>query len=188
MHAQTAMPSRQASAAAVPASSSVAALPEEIFRATARGVTAQAFAWLSSGGSVNAGRRGDRRTLLHAAAHSGQIDVARELISRGAVVDVLDARSRSPLMTAAISGQPAVLLLLLRHGAHPDELCYEGETALMRAAQRGHAACATALLRANANPRLRSSDGYNAHGFASAAGHAAVARLISEHRSLGRGV
>eukprot|EP00466_Bigelowiella_natans_P012093 jgi/Bigna1/68805/fgenesh1_pg.7_\ len=56
------------------------------------------------------------RAPLHAAAESGQVDVARFLIESLADVNIRDHLRASPLHLAAISNQLDVLQLLLKHG------------------------------------------------------------------------
>jgi len=60
------------------------------------------------------------RAPLHAAAESGQTDVARFLIESLADVNIRDNRNASPLHLAAISNQLDTLQLLLKHGADPN--------------------------------------------------------------------
>jgi ankyrin repeat protein len=53
------------------------------------------------------------RTALHVAARTGHVGVARELLSRGALVNAQDARGRTPLMEAVRKHQKEVAMLLL---------------------------------------------------------------------------
>ena len=74
--------------------------------------------------------------LLHAAATNGQLEIVRELLKRGATVDLPTSLGCTALMDAAYYGQPSVLLVLLQHLANPDLQDDEGSTALMQAAGR----------------------------------------------------
>ena len=59
------------------------------------------------------------RTLLHAAALSGQLEVASFLAERGAEVGVADSRGFTPLGLAIVRGNTEMLDLLLGAGADP---------------------------------------------------------------------
>ena len=99
-------------------SSGSSQLPKEIFDAADRGELPKVVKWLRKGGHVDAlcswegveGRRGST-TLLHAAAQFGQLAVAKELLKRGASVDLPSGYGATPLMEAAVRGHLAVLLL-----------------------------------------------------------------------------
>ena len=141
-------------------SSSAPLLPEEICAAAQRGELPKVVKWLRKGGHVDALFSGEIQglsfygALLHAAAAGGHLAVAKELLKRGATVDLPGTLGGTALMETAVRGQPAVLLLLLEHSANPDLQNDGGGTALMAAAYHGHEACAKALLRANANTCL----------------------------------
>ena len=143
--------------------------------------------WLRKGGHVDAlfsweDEEGSRsRTLLHAAAALGQLAVAKEVLKRGATVDMPTSLGYTPLIDAAAAGQPLVLLLLLEHSANPDLQNVNGFTAPMAAAIEGHEACVKALLRANANTKLRNKHGRTALQYAEALGHTAIAELLRQH-------
>ena len=126
-------------------SSSAPLLPEEICAAAAQGELPKVVKWLRKGGHVDAlcsweDEKGISRSaaLLHTAAANGQLAVAKEVLKRGATVDLLTNLGRTPLMGAALGCQPAVLLLLLEHSANPDLQNVFGSTALMAAAEAGH--------------------------------------------------
>jgi ankyrin repeat protein len=171
---------------------SATTLPEEICVAAARGELPKVVPWLHKGGHVDAlcskeeEGRSHSMGLLHAAAASGQLAVAKELLKRGATVDLPDGEGDTPLflllllppVDAANSGHHDVLLLLLEYSANPDLQDVDGTTALMLAAHEGHEAFANALLRANANTELRDKDGRTARQHAEAKGHTAIAELI----------
>jgi ankyrin repeat protein len=56
-------------------------------------------------------------TLLHLAVDCNQPDMVRLLLARGADVDALDNRSRSPLHRALSRGNDALVQMLIDHGA-----------------------------------------------------------------------
>ena len=169
-------------------SSSASSLPKEVFGAGQRGELQKVVKWLRKGGHVDAlcswedeqGRRYSS-ALLHGAAANGQLAVAKELLKRGATVNLPGSIGATPLMTAAASGHLAVLLPLLEYSANPDLQNVECGTALMAAAGGGHEECAKALLRANANTELRDKNGHTALQHAEHNGNTAVAELIRRH-------
>jgi hypothetical protein len=59
----------------------------------------------------------DGDSLLHVAACSGQLGVARLLIERGADVNAVSTKGQRPLHFAAGSGHIGMAALLLDHGA-----------------------------------------------------------------------
>ena len=77
--------------------------------------------------------------------------MVRELLKRGASVDLQNSFGGTALMGAASYGHLSILLVLLQHSANPDLQDTDGSTALMAAADQGHEACVKALLRAKAN-------------------------------------
>ena len=140
-----------------PAVSSPTLLPAEVLLAAERGELQKVVSWLRKGGPVDALRRvptGDGQTttvgLLHAATAGGQLEIVRELLERGASVDLPNSFDATALMDAASYGHLSILLVLLQHLANPDLQFRDGVTALMLAAVGGHEACVQALLRAKA--------------------------------------
>eukprot|EP00964_Phaeocystis_antarctica_P027761 scaffold15656_cov69-Phaeocystis_antarctica.AAC.1 len=109
--------------------------------------------------------------------------MARELLKRGASVDLPSSTGFTALIEAAIHGHTSIVLVLLQHSANPDLQDVYGATALMMAAQQGHEACVQALLRAGANTELRTKKGNTALQLAEAKGHTATAKLIRQHAS-----
>ena len=133
-------------------SSASSPLPKEINVAAQRGELPKVVKWLRKGGHVDALFSWENQegvsissALLHAAAAEGQLAVAKELLKRGAAVDLPASFGRTPLMAAAAHGQPAVLLLLLEHSANPDLQADHGVSALMSAAHQGHEECTKAI-------------------------------------------
>ena len=104
--------------------------------------------WLRKGGPVDAfgsaltiGGRPLATTLLHAAAAFDQLEMVRELLKRGASVDLPSSLGVTALMQAASYGYLSIVLVLLQHSASLDLQDSEGDTALMQAAYGGHEAC-----------------------------------------------
>jgi hypothetical protein len=172
-----------------PAESSAASLPHDILESAERGELQKVVKWLRKGGSVDAlgsttttDGRTSTTTLLHAAVANDHLEMVRELLKRGASVDLQTSLGLTGLMGAAIHGHLSTLLVLLQHSANPDlqDNTY-GVTALMLAAAQGHEACVQALLRADANTELLDNAGYSALQRAEITGHMAIAQLIRQH-------
>ena len=94
--------------------------------------------WLRKEGPVDAvcpiAARGGRSTtvaLLHGAAASDQLEVVRELLKRGASVNLQTELGATALMDAAGRGHLSILRVLLQYSADPDLQANEGGTALM---------------------------------------------------------
>lgn len=108
-------------------------------------------------------------TALHAAAFSYDVELARDLVSRGADVHARNRRGAEPLHAAAM-GQPgttswdpkrqrAVISYLIAAGADPNASARGGVTPLHRAARNRCSAAVEALLRAGADPRSMNDHG-----------------------------
>ena len=131
---QNAAPPQPAAASAAappdagePAVSSPASLPIEIYYSAGRGELQKVVKWLRKGGLANAfcptttpDGRATTATLLHAAAANDQLEMVRELLKRGASVDLPCSFGFTALMTAAYHGHLSILILLLQHSANPD--------------------------------------------------------------------
>ena len=199
--------------AAEPMVSAPAWLPAEIFYSAGRGELQKVVKWLdkrlSTGRSTDALKWMPRSTdalysiptpcrgcpagqtaavaLLHVAATNGDLVMVRELLKRGASVDI---RSHAyggvvstPLMDAAYGGHLSVVLALLQYSASPDLQDIDGNTALTLAASKGHEACVQVLLQRKANTKLLTKEGRTALWWAEAQGHTATAQLIRQHAS-----
>ena len=168
-----------------------ASLPHGILDSAARGELQNVAKWLNTGGLADAlwsttevvGKTGQASTygLLHAAATSGHLEVVKELLKRGASVDLQSSFGSTALMRAALYGHLSTLLLLLQQSSNPDLQDLRGRTALMHAAGKGQEACVQALLRAEANTELLDTNGDTALWHAEAKSHTATAELIRQH-------
>ena len=158
-------------------------LPREIAVAAQRGELQQVVKWLQKGGQVDALDALDesRGGLLHAAAVGGRLRVAKELLQRGASIDLRSAKGSTALMVAAVMGQTAVVRMLLEHKASIDLQNMCGSTALMHAAIKGKKECVQELLAAGASTEFCDQNGATALQIAK--GHAAVAELLQQHAS-----
>jgi hypothetical protein len=143
-------------------------------------------------------------TALHMAAFSYDVDMARELLTRGADVRARDRRGAEPLH-AATHGAPAsttwdparqvaVIGVLVEAGADPNAAASGGVTPLHRAVRNRCSAAVDALLRAGADPHRTNDSGSTAFdlarwmtgrpGTGSAAAkaeQAVIAALLTDH-------
>lgn len=108
-------------------------------------------------------------TALHAAAFTYDIEIARELIARGADIRARNRRGAEPLHAAIIGGpgatdwnparQRAVVNYLIDAGADPNAAAMGGVTPLHRAVRNRCSAVVDALLRRGADPRAINDHG-----------------------------
>ena len=191
-HAAPPQPAAASPAAPVdagePVVSSPASLPVEIFESARHGELQKVVKWLGKGGPVDtlcptssSDGHITALTLLHAAATNDQLEIVRELLKRGASVDLQSSLGGTALMGAAYHGYLSIVLVLLQHSANPDLQDSDSQTALMWAANYGQEACVKALLRAKADTELVDEDGDTALQYAENQGHTATAALIRQH-------
>jgi ankyrin repeat protein len=111
-------------------------------------------------------------TALHAAAFSYDVDMAGELVRRGADVWARDRRGAEPLHSAMIGGptaptwdpprQTAMIAYLVEAGADPNGRAAGGVTPLHRAVRNRCSAAVGALLELGADPGLANDSGSTA--------------------------
>lgn len=108
-------------------------------------------------------------TALHAAAFAYDVQLAQELIARGADISARNRRGAQPLH-AATNGVPgstnwnptaqqAIIQFLIEAGADPNATAAGGATPLHRAIRNRCSAAVDQLLRAGANPHLPNDHG-----------------------------
>ena len=164
-------------------------VPHEIIVAAKLGELQPVVNWLQTGGvglltesdALVDALAENGLALLHVAAGCGQLRTAKELLQRGASVDLRDLEGSTPLMMAALSRQHAMVRLLLECKASIDLQDAQGLTALTTAAWEGDQESVQELLQAGANTELRHKDGLAALHVAEDLGHAAIAELIRQH-------
>jgi hypothetical protein len=187
---QHAAPPPQPTAAPMAPDAGDPALPIDLIRSAERGELHAVVEWLGEGGSVDAvcpvptGGDGEAEVagMLHVAAVRGHLVVVRELLKRGASVDLQTGAGFRALMAAAGFGHHAIVLLLLQHSADPNHQSNNGQAALMVAAGAGQLACVQTLLRAKADPELMDNSGRTALQYAQNKRHRSIAKLISSHQ------
>jgi len=76
-------------------------------------------------------------TALHVAAHAGSLEMAQELLARGADVNAAEAWEETPLHVAARQGVVGICKLLLEHGAELNPVDSSERTPLLSAGHAG---------------------------------------------------
>jgi Ankyrin repeats (3 copies)/Ankyrin repeats (many copies)/Ankyrin repeat len=104
----------------------------------------------------------DGATLLTLAARQGRLDVANELLRRGADVERRGLWGLTPLGAAAMGGHALIVQALLRAGAQPERWSANGHTPLQLASRGGHVMAVRALLAAKADPMAFGKEGTHA--------------------------
>ncbi len=100
-----------------------------------------------------------RQTPLIIATISGQLNVARYLIQRGADINACDSGKYTALHWAAFYNHTKLIADLCIAGANIDAEQNSGDTPLSLAVTRGHLAAAGLLLDRKANPNIASNHG-----------------------------
>lgn len=93
-----------------------------------------------------------RSAPLHLAAESNNLEDAKELVRRGAEIDIKNLDGRTPLHLAIIQGHFAMVDNLIALGADPNLTTFEGEAALHLAAAGGHLNIVALLLQHPSSP------------------------------------
>ncbi|KAK1762004.1 ankyrin-3 [Phialemonium atrogriseum] len=101
---------------------------------------------LDKGADVNFSVARSGKKPIHAAAHKGNIDVARLLIARKCDVDSKESDGWTALMIASQEGHLPFLNLLVESGAKVDAEEKDGATSLWIASQQGHTEIVRRLL------------------------------------------
>jgi len=121
---------------------------------------------------------------LSVAEMSGNQDLVRFLLDRGAKPDAERGDGITPVMTAAGAGHlEALRMLLARIPAAANQADAEGHTPLMHAARRGQTAAARLLLQAGAKPDAADHTGRTALMHAAQNGSAECAALLLGHKA-----
>ena len=124
---------------------------------------------------VEARNQQDESPLMIAAL-KGQIDMARELIAKGADVN---KPGWAPLHYAATGGHLDIMSLLLENNAYIDAESPNGTTPLMMTASYGSPSAVKLLLMEGADPLLKNQQGLTAINFAQRANRQDSADLIA---------
>ena len=136
-------------------------------------VVSALIAWPKT--NVEARNAKDESPLMLASI-TGLLDVAKQLIDRGADVN---KPGWAPLHYAATKGHVALMELLLEHHAYIDAASPNGSTPLMMASLYGTPAAVKLLLEAGADPLLKNEQGLTAIDFAYRDKRAESAEIIA---------
>ena len=132
------------------------------------------IAWPKTNVEIRTAR--DESPLMMACL-KGQLELARQLIERGADVN---KPGWAPLHYAATNGHLEIMEMLLDQNAYIDAESPNGSTPLMMAALYGTTAAVKLLLDAGADPTIRNQIGLSAIDFAYRANRTDSAELIAE--------
>ena len=126
-------------------------------------------------------------SILMLASLKGHLDLAEELIKKGADVN---KTGWTPLHYAASTGQLGIISLLIDNSAYIDAESPNGTTPLMMAAMYGTPAAVKLLLQEGADPKLKNQQGLTALQFAQRANRAdsveAIAAVVRNKRPVGQ--
>ncbi|XP_029107890.1 ankyrin repeat domain-containing protein 50 [Scleropages formosus] len=123
----------------------------------------------------------DGRTLLAAAAYSGNVEAVDSLVSRGANLELEDGNGQTALTLAARQGHAKAVDRLIGYGANVDHADRDGWTALRSAAWGGHSEVVSALLYAGAKVDCADADGRTALRAAAWGGHEDIVLDLLRH-------
>uniref|UniRef100_A0A8C1KBT6 Ankyrin repeat domain 52a n=1 Tax=Cyprinus carpio TaxID=7962 RepID=A0A8C1KBT6_CYPCA len=127
-------------------------------------------------------QEGNPFTPLHCAlinGHSGSAELLLESSVCNSLVNIRDAKGRTPLHAAAVAEDVAGLQLVLRHGADINAVDHSGRSALMVAADNGQSGAVALLLhRAKADLSLLDVNKNTALHLACSKAHEMCAMLI----------
>ncbi|MEM9158051.1 MAG: ankyrin repeat domain-containing protein [Verrucomicrobiota bacterium] len=114
---------------------------------------------LNLGPKLNAIRDNEGSTLLTIAAQNRHIEIAKDLIRRGAEVNSANRRGYTPLSYATYNGDVFMTLLLIQCGADTEANLGGGLTAYLLARMFHQERVATILLASGADPNAKTDQG-----------------------------
>ncbi|XP_029348924.1 kinase D-interacting substrate of 220 kDa B isoform X2 [Echeneis naucrates] len=126
-------------------------------------------------------RSDNGQTPLMVAAEQGNLEIAQELIRRGANVNLDDVDCWTALISAAKEGHIEVVRELLENNANLEHRDMGGWTALMWAAYKGCTDVAKLLLEKGANPNITGQYSVYPIIWAAGRGHGEIVHLLLQH-------
>ncbi len=149
-------------AAAQPATQAQPGDLGRFFKQLAEASPEQASGLLDAMADINAATAREHITALHAAIAYDRLDIAQQLLQRGARTDLLMRPGLTPLSAAAIKNDTDAISLLLKHGAALNHHTDGGVSALKLACAKGNLDAAQVLLAHGADTLPADSDGHTA--------------------------
>lgn len=144
------------------------------------GLSTMVTTLLDAGADVHIHSGKYERTALHEACQIGHVQMTRELLKRGAVINALTSMKETPILLAASMGHGDLVALLLEYGADPSVADNIGELPLHWASKRGFLQVVRVLLekghRADINHISR--DGWSPLSLAALFGHVDIVKLL----------
>ncbi|CEJ61342.1 hypothetical protein PMG11_09877 [Penicillium brasilianum] len=119
----------------------------------------RAIALLSQGATINCVDSRDGQTPLHKGCSSGNSEIVKFLIRRGADVDVRDFLGNTPLHVACSTRNEGAVKLLIEGGADVNKMMNTGETALHVASNFGEVGILRLLLETGVEIDATGNDG-----------------------------
>ncbi len=153
---------------------------DRLMEAASTGNVAAFAALLKGGASVNAKARAGGCTPLVYAVEGKQKAAARELLAKGADVNLACEDGLTALMLASEDGDAELAQLFIDGGANVNAKTSDGRTALIFASSSGHLSVVRPLLAKGADAAARFKDGRTPIVFAAANGHAPVVEELRE--------
>ncbi len=155
--------------------------PQEIFDIFRKGDVPAVKAMIEKSPQLVDARDGDGSTPLHYAAFSGDPDLVRFLIDKGAKVESKDAESKTPLHIAVMNDRREAAAALLERGAAIEARDDYQRTALVLCArERGQASLGRILIEAGADVNAKDKFGSDALELAAWRGKADFVDLLLE--------
>ena len=119
-------------------------------------------------------------TALMEAAKSGDLELVKDLLRRGAVLDARSEKGKTALHYAAANGHVDVVKLLIEHRAEVDARDLEWHTPLMLAAIYGCNHTVQALVQAGADPAMKTKSGNTALVYAENNNHPLALAILKK--------
>ncbi|XP_051502627.1 kinase D-interacting substrate of 220 kDa B-like isoform X2 [Myxocyprinus asiaticus] len=121
------------------------------------------------------------QTALMVASEQGSLEIVKELIRRGANVNLDDIDCWTALISAAKEGHVEVVKELLENNANVEHRDMGGWSALMWASYKGRVEVARLLLEKGANPNITGQYSVYPIIWAAGRGHAEIVQLLLQH-------
>lgn len=103
----------------------------------------------------------DGGTALHLVSRYGDVQMAAELLKRGANIEARKEGSLTPLHEAVAGGSETMVTFLLEHGADKEARTYRSQTPLLLATQEGKTGALRVLLHAGVD--IEAVDGFGSN-------------------------